>query len=68
MWVSMAKEKSETGKDNVGRESVFSKEALINSKRYRQQRDLLAALLEDEQQYSLAQTDEYIQKFMKGRN
>lgn len=43
----------------------FSKSQIINSKRYRNRRDLLNAILEDKH-YSMDEVDTLIEKFMKG--
>lgn len=45
----------------------YRKKQLIRSDRYREQRDLLWALLDDEKVYSITETDEIINQFMKGK-
>ena len=48
---------------------VFTKQQLAESKRYKKQRDLLEALLEDGKTYTIAQvdkiTDDYLRKEVK---
>lgn len=44
-----------------------SKEQLLRSNRYANQRDLIGALLEDDKQYTLAEVDTAIDNFMKGK-
>ena len=73
----MSKGKEQAGqKDAKGVKSVkdakdevlLEKSALLESRRYRSQRDLLAVLLEDGKQYSLAQVDACIQKFNRAKS
>ena len=44
----------------------FDKATLLASARYADRRDILAALLEDDEQYTFAQVDAALQNFMKG--
>lgn len=46
---------------------VFSKEQIVNSKKYANRRDLLGALLENGKKYTFEQVDAIIDKFMKGK-
>lgn len=46
---------------------LFSKEQLKASRKYANRKDLLEILLEENKQYSTADVDEMIQKFMKGK-
>lgn len=46
-------------------EAEFTKEQILKSKKYTEQRDLISALLENDKSYSLAEVDEMIEKFMK---
>lgn len=46
-------------------EAKFTKEQILNSKKYSEKRDLINALLENNKSYSLAEVDEMIEKFMK---
>lgn len=54
----------ETGGTVVAR---FTKDQLIRSERYRNQRDLLSALLDDRKVYSATEAEETMNRFMKGR-
>ena len=46
---------------------AFTKGQLAASKRYADSRDLVRVLLEDGKQYTLAEVDEKIEKFKKGK-
>nr|DAJ16584.1 MAG TPA: hypothetical protein [Siphoviridae sp. ct2ef27] len=46
-------------------EPVFTKEQLIQSKTYRQYRDVLAVILESDKTYTHKQTRQALQKFFK---
>lgn len=46
-------------------ERKFSKAQLLKSTQYQDQRDLLCALLEDGQRYSLAEVSKRVQEFLK---
>lgn len=59
----MAEKKNE----NTAAEPRFTKENLLSFEQYRNRRDLLYVLLEEERQYTTAEVDALIQKFMKGR-
>lgn len=52
-------------KKNNEQESLFTKEQLLNSSKYKNRVDLLNVLLVDNKQYSLSEVDEKINKFMK---
>jgi hypothetical protein len=45
----------------------FSKEQLLKSRRYSERRDMLAALLKDDKQYSHAEVEAAMDKFLKGK-
>ena len=63
----MATRKTEKVQDEaVKAEHKFSKEQILTSKRFRHRRDMLAAILSDGEQYTLADVDELIEKYMKG--
>lgn len=53
--------------ENNEQESLFTKEQLLNSAKYKNRVDLLNVLLADNKQYSLSEVDEQINKFMKRR-
>lgn len=46
---------------------TFTKDQLAASKRYATRRDLVNTLLEDGRQYTLAEVDEKIEAFKKGK-
>ena len=48
-------------------EPTFAKEALVNSKRFRNERDIVSALLKDGVEYTIAEVEGMIEKFMKGK-
>lgn len=49
-------------KENV---PTFSKEQLINSKKYSNRQDALGTLLDDGEQYTIKQVDSILDEFMK---
>ncbi|MCE4868708.1 hypothetical protein LW095_19045 [Clostridioides difficile] len=44
----------------------FTKEQIVNSKKYVDRKDLLNAILEENELYSFSQVDDRINNFMKG--
>lgn len=60
----MAKVKAE--KKEV-KENKFSKEQLLKSQKYKNERDLINALLKEDKKYSLSDVDKIIDDFMKGK-
>lgn len=46
--------------------AVFSKRKLLTLRRYAGRRDLLSALLKEDQNYTLEQVERLLQNFMKG--
>ena len=59
----MAKTKKE---DDAKEKPVFSKESLLNSKKYMFQKDLLNILLKDGKEYTLEEVDKKINEFKIG--
>lgn len=53
------KEKNETTA------AKFSKDQVLTAKKYAERRDLLAVLLADDKQYTLAEVDKVIDEFMQ---
>lgn len=45
--------------------SMFTKSQIINSKKYRNRRDLLTAILQEDKNYSVEHVNTLIDKFMK---
>jgi len=48
-------------------EPKFSKEQIIESVKYANRRDAVDALLDDNEQYTMTQVDDLIEKLMKGK-
>lgn len=46
-------------------ELIFTKEQLILSDKYKQNKDIIASLLQDNKNYTLQQVDNIIKEFMK---
>lgn len=61
----MAKKITQTTKPVVV--PKFKKEALLKAKKYAGQRDLLAALLKDDQEYTAAEVNAILENFKKGK-
>lgn len=61
----MDKEKIEKKEEIKTTESKYSKEQLLKSKKYSNRKDLLGVLLDDKKEYSFAEVDVEIDKFMK---
>lgn len=47
--------------------ATFTKQQLITSKKYAEKKDLLNALLVDSKSYSMAETEEILDNFLKGK-
>lgn len=45
----------------------LKKEALLRAKKYAGQRDILAALLRDDQEYTVAEVNAILERFTKGK-
>ena len=52
---------------SAAKEPKFSKEALVNSKRFRNNRDLVSALLEDGVEYTISEVEVMITNYLKGK-
>ena len=48
-------------------EPKFTKEALVNSKRFYKERDLVYALLKDGEEYTISEVEDMIVNYMKGK-
>jgi len=57
--------KAELEKKETAVIANFTKEQLVNAKKYSNRRDILNALLEADKLYSFGETDELINKFEK---
>lgn len=64
--IELAKKKEQT---EVTQKEVpeFTKEQLLKSERFKDKRDLIDALLADNEKYSLAAVEEKINNFMEGQ-
>ena len=52
---------------SAANESKFTKEVLVKSKRFKDKRDLVSAILEDGVEYTVEEAEKEIEKFMKGK-
>lgn len=52
---------------SAAKEPTFTKDVLVNSKRFRDKRDLVSALLKDGAEYTVSAVDNMIAKYMKGK-
>ena len=59
----MAKKKTE----NVEMNAVYTKEQILNSKKYKNRRNVLGAILVDGKEYTIEEVDSLLKKFMKGK-
>ena len=48
-------------------EPTFTKEILVNSKRFRDKQDIVSALLKDGVEYTISDVEGAIEKYMKGK-
>lgn len=60
----MAKKKTEDINEKVVR---YSKEQLLNSKKYTNRRDALGVILANDKMYTKEEVDSLLEKFMKGK-
>lgn len=56
-----------TKKKEIKQETLFTKQQILASKKYFESRDVLGALLADGKQYTCAQVDSALRKYMKGK-
>lgn len=52
---------------SAAKEPMFPKEVLVNSKRFRNNRDLVSALLKDGVEYTIPAVEDMIAKYLKGK-
>lgn len=52
---------------SAAQEPKFPKEALVNSKRFRNERDIVSALLKDDVDYTVPEVEGMITEYMKGK-
>lgn len=48
-------------------EPTFTKEILVNSKRFHNEQDIVSALLKDGVEYTISDVEGMIEKYMKGK-
>lgn len=53
--------------EKIGKENKYSKGQILSSKQYTERKDLLQAILADEELYSKKEVEAKIQQFMKGK-
>ncbi len=63
----MAERKKPVAADVQTIKKEFSKEQILASAKYSKRRDLVDALLKDNEKYTLETVDNMIEKFMKGK-
>ncbi len=51
----------------IEKDETFSKEAIINSKTFKLNKDALNVLLDDEKRYSISEVQKILSDFMKGK-
>lgn len=52
---------------SAAKEPTFTKEALVNSKRFRNEHDIVSALLQDDVEYTISEVEDMIKNYMKGK-
>ncbi len=64
----MSDEKTKNASENkFDAEEKFTKIQLVKSKRFEDRRDILSALLDNDAEYTIAQAEDVINKYLKGR-
>ena len=61
------KKKTPDGAEPAKKENRFLKEQLTGSERFRDRKDVLNALLEEDQKYTIGEAERLIEKYMKGK-
>lgn len=56
-----------TGKKSKQDEPKFTRQQVLTSARYKNRRDLVSALLNDDRTYTITEVDQKINQFMKGK-
>lgn len=64
MKTVIQEEKKEKGEK---KEPTFSKEQLLLSERFRERRDMIAALLHNGEQYTIKEAEERMEQYRKGK-
>lgn len=47
-------------------ELKYTKESILNSKKYSERKDILSVILKEDEEYTLNDIDDILNKFMKG--
>lgn len=63
----MSDEKTKNASDKFDAEEKFTRIQLVKSKRFEDRRDILSALLDNDTEYTIAQAEDVINKYLKGR-
>lgn len=64
----MSDEKTKNASENkFDAEEKFTKIQLVKSKRFEDRHDILSALLDNDTEYTIAQAEDVINKYLKGR-
>jgi len=63
----MSSKKKKVEGEEVLEKVTFSKVQILSSKKYRDKKDLVNVLLNNEKSYSLDEVDDLIDQFMKGK-
>ena len=64
----MSDEKTKNASENkFDAEEKFTKAQLVKSKRFENHRDILSALLDGDEEYTITQAEAVINKYLKGR-
>lgn len=63
----MAEKRKAPTAEGAKKENRFTKEQLLSSKRFRDRKDILDALLEDGKKYTVSDAELLIEKYMKGK-
>lgn len=61
------KKKTLEGAKPTKKENRFLKEQLTGSERFRDRKDVLNALLEEDREYTISEAEQLIEKYMKGK-
>lgn len=61
------KQENHTDADGKKKKRLFSKEQITASEKYRKERDLVSALLEEGTSYTFETVDSMIEKYKKGK-
>jgi arginine repressor len=52
---------------SAAKEPKCTKKALLNSKRFRDEQDIVSALLKDDVEYTISEVEDMIKNYMKGK-